>query len=316
MIRFAILDDFSDSARAVAPWRRLEGKARVDFFTDHVRGEALVERLQPHEAVMMIRERTPMPRALIERLPKLKLIITAGVRNRAIDHAACRERGIVVCGTGTGQDPTVELAWGLILSLARGIPAEDRALRAGRWQDGLGFGIRGKTLGILGLGKLGAGVAKVGQAFGMNVIAWSQNLKAEHAASLGARRVEKDELFAASDVLSIHVILSERTRGLVGARELSLMKPRAILANTSRAAIVDTAALVAALQAGRLAGAGLDVFDEEPLPPDAAILKAPNTVLTPHLGYVTRESYQVYFNDALEDLEAWLAGAPIRLVEG
>lgn len=316
MIRFAILDDFSDSARALAPWQRLEGKARVDFFTDHVRGEALVGRLQPYEAVMMIRERTPMPRPLIERLPKLKLIITAGMRNRAIDHAACRERGITVCGTGSGQDPTVELAWGLILSLARGIPAEDRALRAGRWQDGLGFGIRGKTLGILGLGKLGAGVAKVGQAFGMNVIAWSQNLKAEHAASLGARRVEKDELFAGSDVLSIHVILSERTRGLVGARELSLMKPGAILANTSRAAVVDTAALVAALQTGRLAGAGVDVFDEEPLPPDAPILKAPHTVLTPHLGYVTRESYQVYFNDALEDLEAWMAGAPVRPVDG
>ncbi len=315
MIRFAILDDYARNARALAPWERLAGKVQVDIFSDTVRGEALAARLAPYDGLMMIRERTPMPRALIERLPKLKLLVTAGMRNRAIDHAACRERGIVVCGTGSGQDPTVELAWGLILALARGIPAEDRALRAGRWQDGLGFGIRGKTLGVLGLGKLGRGVAKVGQAFGMQVVAWSQNLQAADAAALGVRRVEKDELFSGADVLSIHVILSERTRGLVGARELALMKPGAILVNTSRAAIVDTAALVSALQAGRLAGAGVDVFDEEPLPPDAPILKAPNTVLTPHLGYVTRESYQVYFNDALEDLEAWLAGAPVRLVQ-
>lgn len=315
MIRFAILDDYARNARALAPWERLAGKVQMDVFSDTVRGEALAARLAPYDGLMMIRERTPMPRALIERLPKLKLLVTAGMRNRAIDHAACRERGIVVCGTGSGQDPTVELAWGLILALARGIPAEDRALRAGRWQDGLGFGIRGKTLGVLGLGKLGRGVAKVGQAFGMQVVAWSQNLQAADAAALGVRRVEKDELFSGADVLSIHVILSERTRGLVGARELALMKPGAILVNTSRAAIVDTAALVSALQAGRLAGAGVDVFDEEPLPPDAPILKAPNTVLTPHLGYVTRESYQVYFNDALEDLEAWLAGAPVRLVQ-
>lgn len=315
MIRFAILDDYADNARSMAPWERLAGRVQVDAFTDHVLGDALAARLQPYDAVMLIRERTPMPRSLIERLPNLKLLVTAGMRNRSIDHAACRERGIVVCGTGSGQDPTVELAWGLILALARGIPAEDRALRAGRWQDGLGFGIRGKTLGVLGLGKLGRGVAKVGQAFGMPVIAWSQNLQAADAAALGVQRVEKDELFARSDVLSIHVVLSERSRGLVGARELSLMKPGAILINTSRAAIVDTAALVAALHGGRLAGAGVDVFDVEPLPPDAPILSAPNTVLTPHLGYVTREGYGVYFNDALEDLEAWLAGAPIRLVE-
>lgn len=314
MIRFAILDDYGDRARGMAPWARLAGRVQVDFFPDTVRGEALAARLLPYDALMMIRERTPMPRALIARLPNLKLLITAGMRNRAIDHAACRERGIVVCGTGTGQDPTVELAWGLILALTRGIAAEDRALREGRWQAGLGFGIRGKTLGVLGLGKLGKGVAKVGQAFGMPVIAWSQNLQPADAAALGVRRVDKDELFAQADVLSIHVVLSERTRGLVGARELALMKPSAILVNTSRAGIVDTAALVPALQSGRLAGAGIDVFDEEPLPPDAPILRAPNTVLTPHLGYVTRESYQVFFNDALEDLEAWLAGAPVRLV--
>jgi phosphoglycerate dehydrogenase-like enzyme len=315
MISIAILDDFQDAARSMAQWERLQGRASLTVFNDHVAGEALVRRLQPFEVVMLIRERTAMPRALLERLPRLKLLVTAGWRNRAIDLAACKDRGVLVCGTEAGGNSTVELAWGLILALARHIPAEDRALRAGRWQTSLGVGLRGKTLGVLGLGRLGADVARIGLAFGMQVIAWSQNLTPEHAAGVGARRVDKPMLFEASDVLTIHVVLSERTRGLVGPAELARMKPTAVLVNTSRAGIVDTDALVHALQRGTIAGAGLDVYDDEPLPADAPILKAPNTVLTPHLGYVTGDSYRIYFGQALEDIEAWLNGSPIRVME-
>ncbi len=315
MISIAILDDFQNAARSMAQWERLRGGASLTVFNDHVTGEALAQRLQPFEVVMLIRERTPMPRALLERLPRLKLLVTAGWRNRAIDLAASKERGVLVCGTETASHPTVELSWGLILALARGIPAEDRGLRAGRWQKGLGFGLRGKTLGVLGLGRLGGEVARIGLAFGMQVIAWSQNLTPEHAASVGARRVDKMTLFEGSDVLTIHLVLSERTRGLVGPADLVRMKPTAVLVNTSRAGIVDTDALVSALQRGTIAGAGLDVYDVEPLPADAPILKAPNTVLTPHLGYVTRDSYRIYFGQALEDIEAWLNGSPIRVME-
>jgi phosphoglycerate dehydrogenase-like enzyme len=315
MISIAILDDFQDAARSMAQWERLQGRASLTVFNDHVAGEALVRRLQPFEVVMLIRERTAMPRALLERLPRLKLLVTAGWRNRAIDLAACKDRGVLVCGTEAGSTSTVELAWGLVLALARHIPAEDRALRAGRWQTTLGVGLKGKTLGVLGLGPLGADVARIGLAFGMQVIAWSQNLTPEHAAGVGARRVDKPTLFEASDVLAIHVVLSERTRGLVGPAELARMKPTAVLVNTSRAGIVDTDALIQALQRGTIAGAGLDVYDDEPLPADAPILKAPNTVLTPHLGYVTGDSYRIYFGQALEDIEAWLNGSPIRVME-
>jgi phosphoglycerate dehydrogenase-like enzyme len=299
----------------MAPWERLQGKASLTVFNDHVTGEALVQRLQPFDVVMLIRERTPMPRALLERLPRLRLLVTAGRRNRAIDLPACKDRGMLVCGTDAAGHSTVELTWGLILALARQIPAEDAALRAGRWQTSLGFGLRGKTLGVLGLGRLGAEVARVGLAFGMQVIAWSQNLTPEHAAGVGARWVDKPMLFETSDVLTIHLVLSERTRGLVGAAELACMKPTAVLVNTSRAGIVDTDALVTALQRGTIAGAALDVHDTEPLPADAPILKAPNTVLTPHLGYVTHDSYRIYFGQALENIEAWLNGSPIRVIE-
>ena len=315
MISIAILDDFQNAARSMAQWERLRGRASLTVFNDHVTGEALAQRLQVFDVVMLIRERTPMPRALLARLPRLKLLVTAGWRNRAIDLAACKERGVLVCGTEAGSHSTVELAWGLILALARHIPAEDRALRAGRWQTSLGFSLRGKTLGVLGLGRLGAEVVRIGLAFGMQVIAWSQNLTPEHTASVGARWVDKPTLFAAADVLTIHLVLSERTRGLVGPAELARMKPAAVLVNTSRAGIVDTDALVHALERKTIAGAGLDVYDVEPLPADAPILKAPNTVLTPHLGYVTRDSYRIYFGQALEDIEAWLNGSPIRVME-
>jgi len=236
------------------------------------------------------------------------------MRNLGIDLAACREHGVLVCGTGSGSSPTADLAWGLILALVRHIPEEDRALREGRWQTTIGTGLRDKTLGVLGLGKLGTQVARVGLAFGMNVIAWSQNLTLERAAEAGCLRVEKADLFRMADVLTIHLLLSERTRGIVGRDEIALMKPSAFLVNTARAAIVDEQALIAALVNRKIAGAGLDVFSREPLPADAPILRAPNTVLTPHLGYVTRETYDVYFPHALEDIEAWLAGKPIRVI--
>jgi phosphoglycerate dehydrogenase-like enzyme len=247
----------------------------------------------------------------------LKLLVTAGMRNLGIDLAACRDRGILVCGTDSGSTPTAELAWGLILALARRIPEEDRALREGKWQIPVtGFGLQDKVLGILGLGRLGREMARIGQAFGMKIIAWSQNLTSERAAQAGAVRVEKGELFRMSDVLTVHLLMSERTRGLVGRSDIALMKPSAIFINTARAAIVDEAALVEALMDRKIAGAGLDVYSREPLPQDAPILRAPNTVLTPHLGYAVRESYEIYYSQALEDIEAWLAGAPIRVIAG
>ena len=310
----AILDDFQNVTRSLADWGRLPPHVTVTVFNDHVEGETLVRRLEPFDVLVITRERTKIPRALVERLPNLKLLVTAGMRNLGIDLAACRDHNVLVCGTGSGSSPTAELAWGLILALARHIPKEDRALRAGTWQTTIGVGLKGKTLGVLGLGRLGTQVARVGLAFGMKVIAWSQNLTAENAAAVGVLRVDKADLFRMADVLTVHLLLSDRTRGIVGRDELALMKPSAFLVNTARAAIVDEAALIEALTKKTIAGAGLDVFGLEPLPADAPILKAPNTVLTPHLGYVTRETYDVYFPQALEDVEAWLAGKPIRVI--
>jgi len=313
-VSVAILDDFQNVTRTLADWGRLPPHVSVASFNDHVEGDALVRRIEPFDVLVLTRERTKLPRSLVERLPNLKLVVTAGMRNLGIDLAACREHGVLVCGTGSGSSPTADLAWGLILALVRHIPEEDRALREGRWQTTIGTGLRDKTLGVLGLGKLGTQVARVGLAFGMNVIAWSQNLTLERAAEAGCLRVEKADLFRMADVLTIHLLLSERTRGIVGRDEIALMKPSAFLVNTARAAIVDEQALIAALVNRKIAGAGLDVFSREPLPADAPILRAPNTVLTPHLGYVTRETYDVYFPHALEDIEAWLAGKPIRVI--
>jgi phosphoglycerate dehydrogenase-like enzyme len=314
-IRIAVLDDFQNVALAMGDWGRLAPRAQTTVFTDNVTGEALIERLRPFDVVMVIRERSKFPRGVIERLPRLKLLITAGMRNLGIDLAACKERGVVVCGTDTGSSPTAELAFGMLLSLSRNLVAEEASLRAGLWQtERLGVGIRGLTLGVVGLGRLGAAMAGYARAFGMDVIAWSQNLTAEKAEAAGARRVEKADLFAAADFVSVHLILSERTRGIVGAAEFAQMKPSAFLINTSRAALVDETALIAALKAKRIAGAALDVYEQEPLPADAAILSAPNTLLTPHLGYATRETYQTYFPHAVEDVEAWLAGKPVRVL--
>jgi phosphoglycerate dehydrogenase-like enzyme len=316
-VSVAILDDFQNVVRSLADVNRLPPYVSVAIFNDHVEGEELVRRLTPFQSLVVTRERTPLPRVLIERLPNLKLVVTAGMRNLGIDLAACRDRGILVCGTDSGSTPTAELAWGLILALARRLTVEDRALREGKWQTPLiGFGLRDKVLGILGLGRLGREMARIGQAFGMKTIAWSQNLTRERAAEAGVVRVDKAELFRQSDVLTVHLLMSDRSRGIVGRAEIALMKPTALFINTARAAIVDEVALIEALIAGKIAGAGLDVYTREPLPPDAAILRCPNTVLTPHLGYAVREGYEIYYPQALEDIEAWLAGKPIRVISG
>jgi phosphoglycerate dehydrogenase-like enzyme len=262
-----------------------------------------------------MRERTPFPRSLLARLPDLRLLITTGARNAAIDVAAARELGIAVCGTRSLRTPTAELTWGLILGLARNIPGEDRATREGAWQTSIGPSLEGKVLGVIGLGNLGSQVATVGKAFQMEVIAWSQNLTAETAEKYGARLVSKNELLATADVVTIHLVLSDRTRNLIGADELALMKPAAFLINTSRGPIVDEGALVAALESRQIAGAGLDVFDEEPLPADHPLRRLPNTVITPHIGYVSEDNYRLYYSDAIEDILGFLDGAPKRAID-
>jgi phosphoglycerate dehydrogenase-like enzyme len=315
MARLAILDDYQHVARRMADWKALPEGTEVVVFEDHLSElGALAARLADFEIVIAMRERTPFPRALLERLPNLRLLITTGMRNASIDVAAAIERGIIVCGTAGLPYPTAELAWGLILALARHIPIEDRATRDGRWQVSVGCGLNGKTLGVVGLGGLGSWVARIGKAFEMTVLAWSQNLTAERAAEVGATLVGRDDLLSRSDVVSIHLVLSDRTRGLIGARELALMKPSAYLVNTSRGPIVDEAAMIAALQQGRIAGAGLDVYDEEPLPAQHPLRHLPNTVITPHLGYVTEETYRIFYGHALEDVQAYLRGAPVRVL--
>jgi phosphoglycerate dehydrogenase-like enzyme len=315
-MRIAVLDDYQGVAREMADWGSLGPDCEPVFFREHLSSlEVLAEKLGGFDVVVAMRERTPFPRALLEKLPRLRLLVTTGMRNRSIDVAAARERGITVCGTPSSSGTTGELAWGLILSLFRHIPREDRALREGHWQTTLGLGLAGKTLGIIGLGNIGSQVARIGAAFNMEVIAWSQNLDAERARRAGAQRVERDELLARSDVVTLHLVLSDRTRGLIGARELALMKPTAFLVNTSRGPIVDEAALAGALAKGTLGGAGVDVYGVEPIGSDHPLLRAPNTVLTPHLGYVTRESYRAYFGGAVEDIAAWRRGAPLRVLD-
>jgi phosphoglycerate dehydrogenase-like enzyme len=316
MPRVAVLDDYQGVALEMADWSVLPSACQVQVFRDHLTDrEALAERLRDFEIVTCMRERTPLRRDLLERLPNLRLLVTTGMRNAAIDVAAATDLGILVCGTAGGPDaPPAELTWGLILALVRHIPREDAATRDGHWGTTVGMSLEHKVLGVLGLGRLGAKVATVGVAFGMSVIAWSQNLTAERAAQCGATLVTRDELFTRSDILSIHVQLSARTRGLVGTRELRLMKPTAYLINTARGPIVDEAALVHALQARTIAGAGLDVFDQEPLPPDHPFKRLDNTILAPHLGYVTTDQYQVRYSDTVEDIAAYLRGEPLRVL--
>jgi phosphoglycerate dehydrogenase-like enzyme len=303
-MRVAVLDDYQQVARELAPWDGLD----VEFFADHVADDdALIARLEPYEAVVAMRERTPFPRARLERLPNLKLLVTTGMGNASIDIGAAVELGIVVSGTRLLGSPTAELTWGLILAVTRNIPAEDRAIRDGGWQHTIGPQLAGKTLGIVGLGRLGTRVAAIARAFEMDVIAWSQNLQAPEA-------VSREELFERADIVTVHLVLSDRTRGLIGAEDLARMKPTAYLVNTSRGPIVDEAALLEALESGRIAGAALDVYDVEPLPPDHPLRTAPNTVLTPHIGYVTIEAYEAAYRDAVEDIEAFRRGEPVRVL--
>jgi phosphoglycerate dehydrogenase-like enzyme len=311
--RIAILDDYQGVALRMADWASLPPGVDVAVFQDHAADEERVAaRLADFDVVVAMRERTPFPASLLARLPRLRLLVTTGMRNASIDVRAAADRGVLVCGTAGLPYPTAELTWALILSLVRRVPREDRATREGRWQETLGTGLNGKTLGVLGLGTLGSRVARVGRAFEMEVLAWSQNLTAERAAAAGATLVGRDELLERADVVTIHLVLSERTRGLVGARELGLMRREAYLVNTSRGPIVDEAALIQAVRAGAIAGAGLDVYDEEPLPPDHPLRRLPNTVITPHLGYVTEETYRIFYGQALEDVRAFLAGTPVR----
>ena len=315
MVRVAVLDDYQGVAREMTDWSVLPPDTAVEVFRDHLTDRtAIVERLKDFEVVVAMRERTPFRSDLLGMLPNLKLLVTTGMRNAAIDVEEASELGIVVCGTGSLPSPTAELTWGLIIGMLRYIPQEDAATRAGSWQVSMGIGLHDKVLGVVGLGNLGSRVATVGGAFGMPVIAWSQNLTADRAAQFGATLVGKDELFSRSDIVTIHLVLSDRTKGLIGRRELRLMKPSAYLVNTSRGPIVDEAALVEALETGAIAGAALDVFDQEPLPPDHPLRRLENTVLAPHMGYVTVENYRVFFGDVVENIAAFLSGEPTRVI--
>lgn len=312
--RCAILDDYQNVALDLADWSRVKKDAEIKVFNELLGGKA-IETLRDFSILCLMRERTLFDRKTIEALPNLKLLVTSGMRNAAIDLKAAAERNIPVCGTESLGTPTAELVFGLMLELTRKIGFEHARLKAGAlWQSTVGIELAGKTLGILGLGKLGTRVAEIGKAFGMNVIAWSQNLTEEKAGAAGAKRVSKEELFRQSDFITIHTQLSERTRGVVGAAEFSLMKPGAYLINTSRGPIVEEKALIAALREKKIAGAGIDVYDVEPLSLDHPLRKIESAVITPHLGYVTVEGYSRFYSQMAEDVRAWLDGKPIRLI--
>lgn len=306
-MKVAILDDYQNVALSMADWSKVAARAEITVFNDHVAElDAVVERLAPFDVVCVMRERTPLPRNIIERLPRLKMIASTGPFNAAVDVAAAKERGIHVSTTGGYIESTVELTWALILAAARRLVDETLSVRAGGWQTTVGRQLGGAVLGVLGLGRIGRRVARVGAAFGMDVIAWSTNLTREAAEKAGAAYVSREELFARADVLTIHLVLSERSRGLVGAAELALMKPTALLVNTSRGPIVDEAALVEALRTQRIAGAGLDVFDVEPLPAGHPLRRLENVVATPHIGYVADRVYRVFYGEAAAAIGQWL----------
>ncbi|HVR52946.1 MAG TPA: D-2-hydroxyacid dehydrogenase family protein [Pseudorhodoferax sp.] len=311
-MRVAVLDDYQRVAHAMADWPSLAG-CQVDFFHQTLRTpDELLATLAPYDAIVAMRERTRFPAEVLRALPALRLLVTTGMVNRAIDLAAATARGIVVSGTPWAEDATVEVTWALILALAHAVVKEDASLRAGRWQSALGTSLAGRTLGVLGLGTIGSKVARIGQAFGMRVLAHSPHLTQARADAVQAQAVSKDALFAESDVVTVHMILGDTTRGMVGAAEIARMKPTAFLVNTARGPLVDEAALARALNERRIAGAGLDVYGEEPIVPDHPLLDAPNTVLTPHIGYVTDAVYRAWYGAVLEDIQAFRAGAPIR----
>ncbi len=326
-MRVAILDDYQQVSLASADWSAVRSLGEIDVFTEHIaRTEALVGALEPFDVIVAMRERTFFDASRLSQLPRLRLLVTTGMANSSIDLAAAASHGVTVCGTGGSATSTAELTWGLILALARHIPAEDRRMKmAGRaggaalgvnggWQQTVGTDLHGRKLGIVGFGHQGQTVAKIGRAFGMKVTAWSQNLDPDVAKKAHVERVGKEELFSSSDVVTVHYKLGPRSVGLVGAAELALMKPSAYLVNTSRGPIVDSAALLAALRSSSIAGAGLDVFDVEPLPLSDPLRSAPNVVLTPHLGYVTEDAYRVFYGDAAEDIVAFAQSSPVRVL--
>jgi phosphoglycerate dehydrogenase-like enzyme len=326
-MRVAILDDYQQVSLASADWSAVRSLGQIDVFAEHIsRTEALVSALEPYDVVVAMRERTPFDADTLGQLPRLRLLVTTGMGNAAIDIAAAADRGVTVCGTGGTGTSTAELTWGLILALLRHIPEEDQRLKqagraggaalgfSGGWQRTVGTGLDGKRLGVVGLGHQGRRVADIGRAFGMKVVAWSQNLDPDVAKKAHAKAVSKEELFSSSDVVTVHYKLSPRSAGVVGVAELALMKPSAYLVNTSRGPLVDSAALLAALRSGAIAGAALDVYDVEPLPLSNPLRSAPNVVLTPHLGYVTEETYRVFYGDAAEDIVAFAQGSPVRVL--
>lgn len=309
-----MLDDYQDVARRFGPWEDLGSDLSLDVAVGHLQGRALLDLLAGADVVVAMRERTTFDADLLRALPDLRLLVTTGMANAAIDLEAASGLGVTVCGTGGLASPTAELTWALLLALVRRIPAEDAALRRGEWQLAIGTELAGKTFGVVGFGRLGQRVARVAQAFEMRVLAWSQNLDPELARGSGVEPVTKNTLLSDSDVVSLHLKLSDRTRGVIGADELARMRPSAYLLNTARGPLVATASLLQALRDGRIAGAGIDVYDEEPLPRGHPLRSAPNTVLTPHVGYVTDGTYRVFFADAVADIAAWLQGEPVRLV--
>ena len=315
--RCAILDDYQNVALEAADWSKVAGDLDIKVFNEHLGGpDSVVEALQGFGIICAMRERTAFPRAVIEKLPDAKLLVTTGLRNASIDVAAAKERGVVVCGTPSAGNPTAGIAIGLMLELTRRIGYENARMKAGQpWQSTIGLDLDGLTLGILGLGKLGTRTAGIAKAFGMKVIAWSQNLTPEQCEAAGVGYVSKEELFRQADLVTIHLVLSPRSRGLVGAKEIGLMKPSAFLINTSRGPIIDEAAMLAALREQKIAGAGLDVFDVEPLPTDHPLRKMDNVVLTPHLGYVTMQNYRAYFGGVIEAIRGFLDGKPVRVLE-
>ncbi|QAY86525.1 D-2-hydroxyacid dehydrogenase family protein [Pseudomonas arsenicoxydans] len=314
-VQIAVIDDWQDVARDVVDWSALDSIGEISFVHDYpADNQTLAQRLGAFEVICVMRERTRFDADLLRQLPKLKLLVTGGMRNAALDLKAAAELSIKVCGTDSYKHAAPELTWALIMAATRNLVVEANALRTGKWQQGLGGDLHGKTLAILGLGSIGKRVAQFGQVFGMRVIAWSENLTPERAAEAGVTHVSKQELFEQADVLSVHLVLSERSRGLVDAQALAWMKPSALLVNTARGPIVNEAALIKALQKNRLAGAALDVFDIEPLPANHPFRTLENVLATPHVGYVSQQNYHQFFSQMIEDIQAWAAGEPIRLL--